>query len=92
MPILVNADGSINYVKQDDTLKINQNKCAYDFGRKNFPNMKRWIPAKDNNQYVGAITDILVDPFFLLNSKDDPDKNVYTQPKFKMGSISFLLK
>lgn len=89
MSILVNANGSINYVKEDDALKISQSKCAYAFGRKIFPSMKRWIPAKINNQYIGAITHILVDPFFLLNSRDDPNNNIYTQPKFKKGIYRF---
>lgn len=89
MPILINSNGSINYVKEDDTLKISQNRCAYDFGRKIFPNMKRWMPAKSNDQYVGAIINVLVDPFFLLNSKDDPSKNIYTQPRFKKGMYKF---
>jgi len=83
--ILVNEDSSINYVKDLDSLEINNNKCASDFSRKIFPHLKRWIPAKENGKFVSAITVIRVRPFYLYYSKDDPRKNIIQNPTYKKG-------
>ena len=88
--ILVNEDSSINYVKDMDSLNINKNKCAFDFSRKIFPHLKRWIPAKENGKYVSAITLVQINPFYLYHSKDDPKKNEMKNPTYKKGMNAFM--
>lgn len=87
--ILIKADLTINYVKDFDTVNINKNKCAYDFSRKIMPSLKRWIPAKEGGIPVGAIVDVLIDPFFLYYSKEDPKDNKKTSAEFKKGKKNF---
>lgn len=87
--ILVNKDSSINYVKDFDSVKINNNKCAFDFSRKIIPYLKRWIPAKENGSYVAAIATISIQPFYLYHSKDDPSKNESKSPTYKRGMENF---
>lgn len=89
MKILVNENAKINYVKDFDTLGIEKNKCAFDFGRKIIPFLKRWIPAKDQGKYISAMATITIHPFFLYYSKDNPSENVKTDPVYKKGIRSF---
>ncbi|MGI9583653.1 hypothetical protein ACR1PO_20820 [Chryseobacterium sp. RRHN12] len=87
--ILVYANSTINYVKDFDTVDIQKNKCAFDFSRKIIPHLKRWMPAKVNEKFTGAITKIEINPFYLVNSKDDPSKNEKKNPTFKKGIKAF---
>ncbi|WBV55062.1 hypothetical protein PFY10_12520 [Chryseobacterium daecheongense] len=89
MKILVNPDASIKYVKDFDTLNIEKNKCAFNFGRKLVPYLKNWKSAKEGDKFVGAIITLKIDPFFLYYSKDDVKDNVSTQPIFKKGMDVF---
>ncbi|MFS4472719.1 hypothetical protein [Chryseobacterium sp. T20] len=87
--ILVYENSTINYVKDFDTVDIQKNKCAFDFSRKIIPHLKRWMPAKVNGKFIGAITKIEINPFYLVNSNDDPSKNKRKNPTFKKGIEAF---
>lgn len=90
--VLIRPDASISYVKDFDTVDIQKNKCAFDFSRKIIPHLENWIPAKIDGQAVKAIVSIKIDPFFLYYSKDDPQKNIYKNPRFKKGLNVFSSK
>lgn len=45
IPVLVKADGAINFVKDDDSVMISKNKCAFDLIRKSLPYLEKWTPA-----------------------------------------------
>jgi hypothetical protein len=87
--VLINADATIKYVKDFDTVNINKNKCAFDYSRKIIPALKRWMPAKEGDKYIGAIAEFEIDPFFLYYSKEDPKDNEWKSPKFKKGIQNF---
>lgn len=87
--ILVNEDKSINYVKDADSVEIQKNKCAFDYGRKIFPFLKSWIPAREDGKLVSAITKIMIEPFFLYHSKEDLSKNEFKKVEYKGGINSF---
>lgn len=87
--ILVYENSTINYVKDFDIVDIQKNKCAFNFSRKIIPHLKRWMPAKVNGKFIGAITKIEINPFYLVNSKDDPSKNKKENPTFKKGIKAF---
>jgi|GEM_PF-3375344 len=87
--ILINADATIKYVKDFDTININKNKCAFDYSRKIIPALKRWIPAREGDKYIGAIAEFEIEPFFLYYSKEDPKDNKSTGPRFKRGIKNF---
>ncbi|MCU7614653.1 hypothetical protein N0B16_09425 [Chryseobacterium sp. GMJ5] len=87
--VLVNEDSSINYVKDFDSIKIQKNKCAFDISRKLIPNLKRWIPAKEQDKFVAAIAKIEIKPFYLYYSKDEPRKNETKNPVYSKGMASF---
>ncbi|WBV59154.1 hypothetical protein PFY12_08760 [Chryseobacterium camelliae] len=89
MPIVVYENATINYVKDFDTLEIQKNKCAFDFGRKIIPHLKRWIPAKENGKFIAAITKVEIQPFFLINSREDPSKNEIKNPVYIKGMRRF---
>ena len=76
MPVLVEADSSIKFVKDFDTININKNKCAFEIGRKLVPNLKRWIAANIDGKFYPAITKIKIAPYFLTNSKENPKENI----------------
>lgn len=87
--ILVSENSTINYVKDFDTINIQKNKCAFDFSRKIIPHLKRWMPAKENGKFIGAIAKIEINPFYLVNSKDDPSKNEKEIAIYKKGMKAF---
>lgn len=87
--ILVSENSTINYVKDFDTINIQKNKCAFDFSRKIIPHLKRWMPAKENGKFIGAIAKIEINPFYLVNSKDDPSKNEKEIATYKKGMKAF---
>ncbi|RKS96733.1 hypothetical protein [Chryseobacterium defluvii] len=89
LPILVNADASINFVKDPDTVSVFKNKCAFEFSRKLISYLKKWKPAVENGKPVGAIAEIQIEPFYLYYSKENPKLNEYKKPKFKNGMKVF---
>ncbi|WP_123905753.1 hypothetical protein [Chryseobacterium sp. ERMR1:04] len=89
IPIIVNENSTINYIKDFDTITIQKNKCAFDFARKIMPHLKRWIPAKENDKYIASITKIEIKPFYLYYSKDDPRSNEMKNPVYEKGMKSF---
>jgi hypothetical protein len=85
IPVIINTDSSISFIKYSDSANIADNKCAYDFGRKIIPYLKDWMPAKVNGQLVRAIAEIPINPFYLYYSKDNPKNDEFKDPKFKKG-------
>lgn len=89
IPILVNENASINFVKDFDTITIEKNKCAYLLSRKIIPHLKNWLPARENNRNIAAIAWVKIQPFFMFHSKENPTQNVYVKPTFKKGMKDF---
>lgn len=89
LPVIVKPDSTISFVKDFDSVNIAKNKCAYYMGRKIVPHLKNWVPARENNVNVSAITEILIYPFFLENFNTDIKKNIITQVKHSKGSEYF---
>lgn len=85
IPVLVNEDATINFIKDFDSLTIEKNKCAFDFSRKIIPHLKKWLPAKENGKKIAAIARIKIQPFFMYHSKDNPINNVSINPTYKKG-------
>lgn len=94
IPVLVKADGAINFVKDDDSVMISKNKCAFDLIRKSLPYLEKWTPAYDkkNNEKVNAIVKIPFCPDDLfVNYKDtytDPS-DTEVMPSFPGGINEF---
>ena len=56
LAIIVKKDASISLIKNtDDSLKIVQNKCAYDLAKKVLPYLTNWKPSIYQNQKTAAI-------------------------------------
>lgn len=89
MPVLVEADSSIKFVKDFDSINVNKNKCAFDIGRKLVPNLKRWLAARIDGKFYPAIARIKIVPYFLANSKENPKDNIITSPTIKGGISVF---
>lgn len=92
IPIIIKQDSKIAYVKDFDTVTINKNKCAFNYSRKIIPYLKKWIPAKTDQQNVSAIAKIKIQPFYLYYSKDNPEENLFTNPVYgdkRNGLIAF---
>lgn len=90
--ILIQENSKIAYVKDFDTVNINKNKCAFNYSRKIIPHLKKWIPAKIDEQNVSAITEIKIQPFYIYYSKENPEENVFTNPVYgdkRNGLIAF---
>lgn len=87
--ILVYPDATIKYVKMPDEDYIENNRCAYDFGKKIIPHLSRWLPAKLNGESVLAMTKVIVDPFMIVHSKENVSENIVVEPQFKGGLSLF---
>ena len=56
LAIIVKKDATISLIRNtDDSLKIEQNKCAYDLSKKVLPYLKNWKPSIYQNQKTAAI-------------------------------------
>lgn len=67
--VLVYSDKKINFVKDFDTINIQKNKCAFDLSKSILPYLDNWQPAKVNGKEVNAITQFMIDPYFLFHNK-----------------------
>ena len=83
--VLVYPDGKINLVKDEDSLTIAANKCAYNFSKALLPHLKGWMPAVVDGSRVKAIAKFTVQPFFISYSKLNPAENVFTPATFSDG-------
>lgn len=92
LPLVVNSNGTINFIKADDSVDIAANKCAYEFGRKLVPDLKNWSPAKINNKDVSAIVELPIDPFYLYYTNPDPSSNKLWSQNFKKELNHFLIR
>ncbi len=89
MSVLVNPDGKPNFVKDFDTVTIQQNKCAYDMSRKLLPHLKGWAAASVDGKPVKAITTINVIPYNLFNERPKITERKVVEPKYHKGNSSF---
>lgn len=64
---IVYPNKDIKYVKDFDTLAINNNKCAFDNVRKVFPKLKNWKPAAYENAMVPAMVKVEINPSDVLD-------------------------
>lgn len=89
MSVLVEADSSIKFIKDFDSINVDKNKCAFDIGKKVIPNLKRWLAASIDGKFYPAIAKIVISPLVLSNSKDNPKDNVTVNPTIKGGIDAF---
>ncbi|UZT96198.1 hypothetical protein ODZ84_13280 [Chryseobacterium fluminis] len=89
IPVIINNDASINFIKFSDSINIANNKCAYEFGMKIIPHLKNWEPAIIKNEKIRAIAEIEFHPFFLYYTNEDLRKNKMTEPEYSKGLKKF---
>ncbi|MFP3592229.1 energy transducer TonB [Chryseobacterium sp. SIMBA_038] len=88
--VAIYPDSTIKFVKDDDTLSIQKNKCAYEVTREVFKYLKGWNPlVVDEKQYT-AISRHMIFPDYLFEKyKEDYDiKDYYKLPEFIDGGIN----
>ena len=66
--VLVNVDGSVAIVKEEDEAAVANNQCAYDMIKSALPYLKNWQPAELNDQKVKAIARFLFVPNEFINN------------------------
>ena len=66
--VLVNVDGSVAIVKEEDELAIKNNQCAYDMIKSALPYLKNWQPAEVNGQKTRAVARFLFVPNEFINN------------------------
>ena len=66
--VLVNMDGSVAIVKEEDEAAVASNQCAYDMIKSVLPHLKNWQPAELNGQKVKAVARFLFVPNEIINN------------------------
>ena len=66
--VLVNVDGSVAIVKEEDEAAVANNQCAYDMIKSALPYLKNWQPAELNGQKVKAVARFLFVPDEFINN------------------------
>ena len=66
--VLVNVDGSVAIVKEEDEAVVVSNQCAYDMIKSALPHLKNWQPAELNGQKVKAVARFLFVPNEFINN------------------------
>lgn len=89
--ILVTADGKVKVVKDNDTLNISKNKCAFDLSMQVLKGLKNWQPAEVKAGKFGAITDFIFYPKDLIsNFKENYNANDFVKDaEYSEGKIKF---
>ena len=65
---LVNVDGSVAIVKEEDEAAVANNQCAYDMIKSALPYLKNWQPAEVNGQKIRAVARFLFVPNEIINN------------------------
>lgn len=87
--VLIEKDGAIKFVKDEDSLTIADNKCAYDFSKKVLPYLKNWKPLQIKGESHAAIARFPVNPFYVSHSNANPALNKSTKAEFPKGINNF---
>lgn len=66
--IIVTDKGMIKLVKDNDTINIAKNKCAYDLSKEVLKNLKHWKAAEVKGNKIGAVTEFLFYPKDLMSN------------------------
>ena len=66
--VLVNVDGSVAIVKEEDEAAVASNQCAYDMIKSVLPHLKNWQPAELNGQKVKTVARFLFVPNEFINN------------------------
>ena len=66
--VLVNVDGSVAIVKEEDEAAVANNQCAYDMIKSALPYLKNWQPAEVNGQKIRAVARFLFVPNEIINN------------------------
>ena len=66
--VLVNMDGSVAIVKEEDEAAVASNQCAYDMIKSVLPHLKNWQPAEVNGQKIRAVARFLFVPDEFINN------------------------
>lgn len=93
MRVLVNEDGSVNYIKDSDKIGVENNKCTFDLAVKILSNLKNFKPAELDGVKTPAIAKILFVPNELF-SEDNylTKKDLYKNPEFPGGIENYRKK
>ncbi|WP_407484376.1 energy transducer TonB [Elizabethkingia meningoseptica] len=91
---IVYPDNSIKFVKENDPLKIEQNKCAYELTRKTFRFLNGWNPPVVSGEKVAAVASAYIYPDDLFSNyrRGYDIMYYYTPPLFEGGSGNFWKK
>ena len=90
--VMVKPDSKVSFVKDFDTININNNKCAFDLSKKVLPHLKRWKPAEVNKEKVSALFTFEFFPDDLKQNYVENYKNPYanrTEAQFPGGLKKF---
>jgi hypothetical protein len=68
--LIVKSDSTIIMIKNQDSIYIKKNKCAYDLAKKTLPYIDKWVPAKHNGNNLNAIYrfDFIPDDIYYENT------------------------
>lgn len=60
--IMITRDAVVKIIKDNDTVHIAKNKCAYDLSMNILKNLTHWKPAEVKGGKIGAITEFILYP------------------------------
>lgn len=92
--LIIYPDKTVKFIKEMDTVKIAQNKCAYDLARNVTKYLNGWKPAIVDNKEVAAITGFKIIPADLFDNYKkgyDPEKSII-RPEYEGGINNFRKK
>ena len=70
---IVYSDQTIKFIKDQDTLSIGKNKCAYEFAKSTFKYLRNWNPAVINGKFYSALVQYEIYPSDILSYKISDD-------------------
>ena len=82
--VLVSQEGKVQYVVEEDTLAVSQNRCAYDMAKSSLSHLKHWKPAEVGGKKVKAVARFLFVPNDLILGVEY-DKTQYKPIDYKDG-------
>lgn len=71
MQFVIYPDKTVKYAKPEDSVKLAQNKCAFNLAKNSAKYLKNWKPAVVNGKNVGAIQPVVVIPNDLFSNYYD---------------------
>jgi len=88
--ILIYPDSSIKFIKDNDSLNIQKNKCTYEMTREVFKYLKGWNPLIVNNQKFVGLAKYTIFPDYLFEKyKEGYDIKDFRKPaEYQDGGLN----